>query len=90
MYYGRVPVSLATTTGIHGARELIKYLLAGADVGMCTSTLLQHGIPWIRDILADLELYMSDMPFASIEAFKGSMSQTHIADPTAYERSNYI
>lgn len=88
--YGRVPVSLAATTGIHGARELIKYLLAGADVGMCASTLLRHGIPWIKEILSDLDLYMRDMPFDSVEAFKGLMSQQKIADPTAFERSNYI
>ena len=25
-----------------------------------------------------------------IEAFRGSMSQQHISDPTAYERANYI
>ena len=88
--YGRVPVSLAATTGVHGAKELIKYLLAGADVGMCASALLRHGIGWIKDILADLELYMKDMPFETIDAFKGLMSQQHIADPTAYERSNYL
>lgn len=88
--YGRVPVSLAATTGIHGARELIKYLLAGADVGMCASVLLQRGIPRIKEILKDLELYMSDMPFESIDSFRGTMSQQHIADPTDYERNNYI
>ncbi len=88
--YGRVPVSLAATTGIHGARELVKYLLAGADVGMCASVLLQRGIPRIKEILDDLKLYMSDMPFESIDAFKGSMSQQHISDPTDYERSNYL
>ncbi|MGB7210576.1 MAG: dihydroorotate dehydrogenase-like protein [Pyrinomonadaceae bacterium] len=88
--YGRVPVSLAATTGIHGARELVKYLLAGADVGMCASVLFQRGIPRIKEILDDLKLYMSDMPFESIDAFKGSMSQQHISDPTDYERSNYL
>ena len=88
--YGRIPVSLAATTGIHGARELIKYLLAGADVGMVASALLKHGIPWIKDILDDLKRYMTEMGFTSIDAFKGSMSQRHISDPTAYERSNYI
>ncbi len=88
--FGRVPVSLAATTGIGGARELIKYILAGADVGMCASSLMRHGIPWIKETLADFKLYMQDMPFDSIDAFKGSMSQQHIADPTAYERSNYI
>jgi dihydroorotate dehydrogenase (fumarate) len=65
-------------------------LLAGADVGMCASALLSHGIPWIRQTLDSLELYMKDMPFQSIDSFKGTMSQQHIADPTAFERSNYI
>jgi len=88
--YGRIPVSLAATTGVHGAKELIKYLLAGADVGMCASALLKHGIPWISDILDDLKTYMNEMNFQSIDSFRGSMSQKDISDPTAYERSNYI
>lgn len=88
--YGRLAVSLAATTGIHGARELIKYLLAGADVGMVASAILGHGIPWITEILDDLKRYMDSMQFVSVGAFKGSMSQRHISDPTAYERANYI
>lgn len=88
--YGRIPVSLAATTGVYGARELIKYLLAGADVGMCASSLLRHGISWIKEILRHLEVYMDEMEFNSVESFKGSMSQQHISDPSAYERSNYI
>lgn len=88
--YGQIPASLAATTGVHGAKELIKYLLAGADVGMCASALLKHGISWIREILADLKYYMDDMPFPSVESFKGTMSQQHISDPSAYERANYI
>jgi dihydroorotate dehydrogenase (fumarate) len=88
--YGRIPVSLAATTGVHGAREMIKYLLAGADVAMVASAVLKNGIPWIGEMLDDLETYMDAMSFGSVGAFKGSMSQRHISDPTAYERSNYI
>jgi len=88
--YGRIPVSLAATTGIHGARELIKFLLAGADAGMVASALFEYGIPWIGEILDDLKRYMDEMQFVSVGAFKGSMSQRHISDPTAYERANYI
>ena len=88
--YGRIPVSLAATTGVHGAKEMIKYLLAGADVAMCASALYQHGIPWIKDMLEDLKRYMADMSFSNVDTFKGSMSQLYVSDPTAYERSNYI
>jgi len=33
-------------------------------------------------------MYM--MGFDNINAFKGTMSQQNISDPTAYERANYI
>ncbi|MBK6564906.1 MAG: dihydroorotate dehydrogenase-like protein [Saprospiraceae bacterium] len=88
--YGRLPVSLAATTGVHGAEELIKYILAGADVGMCASVLYKHGIQQIKVILQELQMYMEKMQFKNIEAFKGAMSQLHVSDPSAYERGNYI
>ncbi|MBK9438509.1 MAG: dihydroorotate dehydrogenase-like protein [Chloracidobacterium sp.] len=88
--YGRTPASLAATTGVHGAKELIKYLLAGADVAMVASAILKHGIGWIADILEDLDRYMTEMKFISIDSFKGAMSQQHVSDPAGYERSNYI
>lgn len=88
--YGRVPVSLAASTGVGGAREMIKYILAGADAVMCASSLLRHGIPWIKETLREFELYMKDMPFETVEAFRGVMSQQHVADPTSYERNNYL
>lgn len=88
--YGRLPVSLAATTGVHGAEELIKYLLAGADIGMCASVLYKYGIHQIKVILQELKDYMNKMQFKNIESFKGAMSQLHVSDPTAYERGNYI
>lgn len=88
--YGRIGVSLAATTGIHSYVELVKYLLAGADVGMCASTLYRHGIPYLGKITADLVQYMDRMGFESVAGFRGAMSQLHLANPTDYERSNYI
>lgn len=90
MLYGRVPVSLAATTGVHGAKELIKYVLAGADVAMVASALYQQGIPWIKAILDDLLTYMDHMRFQNLKDFRGVLSQQNIADPTAYDRNNYI
>ena len=90
MLYGRVPVSLAATTGVQGAQEVIKYLLAGADIAMTASALYKHGIRHLHNMNEMLEDWMGMMGFASIDAFKGAMSQQHISDPTAYERANYI
>jgi dihydroorotate dehydrogenase (fumarate) len=88
--YGRIPISLAATTGVQSEVEVIKYLLAGADVAMVASTLYKHGIEYIGAMNLGLRRWMQELGFDSIEAFQGTMSQINVSDPTAYERSNYI
>jgi dihydroorotate dehydrogenase (fumarate) len=88
--YGRVPASLAATTGIAGATEVIKYLLAGADVTMTASALYKYGIGHLRTMNHEMQEWMQRMQFDSVRAFKGVMSQQNISDPSAYERANYI
>ncbi len=88
--YGRVPVSLAATTGVQSAREVIKYLLAGADVTMTASALYKHGISYLKTMNDELEAWMREMQFKSVEAFKGVLSQRNVTDPAAFERANYI
>lgn len=88
--YGQVPLSLAATTGVQSAREVIKYLLAGADVAMTASALYKKGIDYLRQMNKEIGEWMRRMDFDSIQAFKGVMSQRNISNPDAYERANYI
>jgi len=90
LLYGKVNASLAATTGVQSAVEVIKYLLAGADVAMTASSLYKNGIPYLKSMNKELEVWMYKMGFDDINSFKGSMSQQNISDPTAYERANYI
>ncbi len=88
--HGQVPLSLAATTGVQTADEVVKYLLAGADVTMTASSLYKHGIDHLDQMNKDLALWMERHQFSTIDSFRGVMSQKNIADPTAYERANYI
>ena len=88
--HGRIDASLAATTGVHTPAEVAKYLLAGADVTMTTSALLKHGPGHLRVLVDGLNEWMERKGFASVTAIKGSMSQRHVADPTAFERANYV
>lgn len=88
--YGKVKLSLAATTGVQSATEVIKYILAGADVVMTASSLYKNGIPYLKMMNKELQDWMYMMGFDSIDAFKGMMSQKNIIDPSAYERANYI
>ena len=90
LLYGKVNLSLAATTGVQSAVEVVKYILAGADVVMTASSLYKNGIPYLKTMNKELQDWMYMMGFDNLEAFRGSMSQKNISDPTAYERANYI
>ena len=87
---GHVKASLAATTGVHSAGDAIKYLMAGADVVMSTSALLQHGPTFISRLLDDLAGWMDRKGYTSVDQLRGSMSQRSLPDATALVRANYI
>ena len=88
--YGRVSCDLALTSGVHGAADVLKAMMAGANVAMLTSELLSKGIFRIRDILDELRAWMVEHEYESIEQMRGSMSQINVAEPAAFERANYM
>lgn len=88
--HGKVKASLAATSGIHTAHDVLKMLMAGADVTMLCSALLKHGPHRIAEILTDLDQWMLEHEYVSVKQMRGSMSQKSVADPSAFERANYM
>lgn len=88
--HGRIGISLAASRGVHSATEVVKYLLAGADIVCATSALLKQGAGFINRLLSDLVIWMDEHEYESVEQMKGAMSQKSVADPSAFERANYI
>jgi dihydroorotate dehydrogenase (fumarate) len=85
-----VRASLAATSGIHRASDVLKMLMAGADVTMLCSTLIRHGIPQIAIIERDLEAWLAEHDYESVNQLKGSLSQAKCAEPAAFERAQYM
>ena len=88
--YGRIAADFALTSGVHTAQDVLKAMMAGANVAMMTSTLLQNGTGRLMHILNDLQEWMEAHEYESIAQMRGSMSQQAIADPAAFERANYM
>jgi dihydroorotate dehydrogenase (fumarate) len=86
----RVRASLAATSGIHDASDVLKILLAGADVTMLCSTLLRNGVGRIGTILTGVRQWMDENQYESVRQMKGSMSHAHSENPAAYERVQYM
>ena len=88
--YGRVNLSLAATGGFHNCEDVVKALLAGADVVHLCSVLLDQGTGSLSKILQDLQQWLIAHEYDSISQLKGSVSQQHAIDPSAYQRANYV
>ena len=88
--YGRIRLSLAATSGIHSAEDVIKLLLVGADVTMQCSALLRHGVKHLRYVEHDLAEGLERHEYESVAQMQGSMSQLRCPDPSAFERAQYM
>ena len=87
---GRVNASIAATRGVYSAVEIIKYVMAGADAVMTASALLRNGVGHMKTLVDGMNEWMDRRGYESVEQMKGSMSQQKVADPSAFERANYI
>lgn len=88
--YGRLSISLAASSGINRAEDVIKMLMAGADVTLLVATLLRHGIGHLRTLEAELTAWLQDHDYPSLDTLRGSMSQRHSPNPSEFERVQYL
>jgi dihydroorotate dehydrogenase (fumarate) len=88
--YGHVNASMALTTGVHTAEDVVKAVMAGADVANVASVLLEQGIGKISDLTAGVRQWMEEHEYESVSQMKGALSQRNVTDPAAFERANYM
>ena len=90
LLFGRVQCSLAGTSGIHTAYDVLKMLMAGVDVTMLCSVLLRKGVGHIAAIEKEMVQWMDEHEYESVTQMKGSLSQRNCPDPSAFERAQYM
>jgi len=88
--YGKVKASLAGTSGVHTAEDVVKLLMLGANVTMLCSSLMRHGINHLRHVERELREWMEEHEYESVRQMQGSMSQQRCPDPGAFERAQYM
>ncbi len=88
--FGRIPADFALTTGIHTTEDVVKAIMAGANVTMMASELLQKGIGRVAELRAGLENWLVEHEYESVQQMRGSMSQKAVDEPAAFERANYM
>lgn len=87
---GRIKADLAATSGIHTSEDVIKLMMAGANITMMCSALLKHGPGHIRTVEEAVVAWMEENEYESVRQMQGSMSQRNVVDPSAFERAQYM
>ena len=86
---GRVKASLALTGGVQGAMDVVKATMVGAHVTQMVSALMRHGPGHLRTVRAELEAWMRENEWTSLQEMRGNMRFDRIPDPAAYERAHF-
>jgi dihydroorotate dehydrogenase (fumarate) len=86
---GRVKASLGITGGVHTALDVIKGTMAGAHVLQLVSSLMLNGPRHLRTLLTEVEQWMQDNEWNSLDEMRGNMSFQRIPNPAAYERETF-
>ena len=82
--------SLAATSGVEDYTDVVRYLLAGADVVMTTSSLVRHGAGYSAKLLDGLQAWMARTGHDSVDGFRGMLAVPTDAESNAYQRAGYV
>ncbi len=85
----RLGCSLAITGGVHGASDIVKAVLAGADAVQMVSAVLKHGPRVLPTILDGVRKWMREHNYGSLAEFQGAMNLDRCPDASAFERGHY-
>lgn len=87
---GRTKASLCASNGIHSGQEAIELLLAGADVFQVVSTLYLNKLGQISVILDEIKDWMDKKGYATLDDFRGKLSEQRAPAETVYKRAQYV
>ena len=86
----KVNCSIAASSGIHTSEVIIKQILAGADLVQIVSVLYEQGIEHIQVLLNEIEKWMEEKGFSSLQQFKGKASSKNAGNPAIFERIQFM
>ncbi|MBN1565014.1 MAG: dihydroorotate dehydrogenase-like protein [Anaerolineae bacterium] len=90
LLYGRTEMDLILNTGIHSGKDVVKAILAGAAAVQSASALLDNGLPYISTMLMELQAWMDEKDYKSLDEFRGKVSQKNVEDAFGFERAQYM
>jgi len=87
---GKIKTPIAASTGVHSGADVIKQLLAGATAVQVVSSIYKNGTTQIGKMLEEVEEWMTEKGYSSIEDYRGDISYDKFNEPEAFERIQFM
>lgn len=90
LLYNKIKANICSNTGILSGKDIIKMILAGADTVQVVSAIYLEGPNAITNMLNEIENWMREKGYDSLDDFKGKLSQNSLKDAFTYKRAQYV
>ena len=90
LLYDNVNANLCANTGIFEGSDVVKMILAGATCVQVVSTLYKNKIEHISKMLDDINNWMDEKSYKSLNDFRGKLSRSQVKSPFVYKRAQYV
>lgn len=90
LLYGNTKASICSNTGILNGGDVIKMILAGADAVQIVSAVYLNQIEVINTITKEVETWMDQKGYGSLNDFRGKLSRERSGEKLPYHRAQYL
>ena len=90
LLHGNIEGSICGSRGIYSSEDVIRMLLAGADVVQIVSVLYKNQPSFVLTILSEIQAWMDKKGYKNLDDFRGKLSRKNLKDPYTYQRAQYV
>ncbi|HLN72922.1 MAG TPA: dihydroorotate dehydrogenase-like protein [Prolixibacteraceae bacterium] len=90
LIHGNIEGSICGSRGIYSAQDVIRLLLAGADVVQMVSVIYKNELSFVTTMLREIEAWMDKKGYKTLDDFRGKLSRKNLKDPFTYQRAQYV
>jgi dihydroorotate dehydrogenase (fumarate) len=91
LLFDNIKADICSTHGIFTGEDVIKLLLSGATCVQVVSTVYKNGLMQLNYIKRELEDWMDNKNYKSLDDFRGKLSNNRLtSNPFVYKRAQYV
>lgn len=90
LIHGNIDGSICGSRGIYTSEDVIRLLLAGADVVQMVSVIYKRELSFVATMLSEIEAWMDKKGYKTLDDFRGKLSRKNLKDPFTYQRAQYV